>query len=89
MFTPEINLFTPKLNKLYRSIHITLHQVISYSKLPPLTHTNGTDTHEESGRIGPAADNPLVSRTSFYAVSCDFSTVDISTAQALVFESAG
>ena len=32
------------------SIHITLHQVISYSKLPPLTHTNGTDTHEESGR---------------------------------------
>ena len=32
------------------SILITLHQVISYSKLPPLTHTNGTDTHEESGR---------------------------------------
>ena len=32
------------------SIHITLHQVISYSKLPPLTHTNGTDTHEERGR---------------------------------------
>ena len=32
------------------SIHITLHQVISYSKLQPLTHTNGTDIHEESGR---------------------------------------
>ena len=32
------------------SIHITLHQIISYSKLPPLPHTNGTDTHEESGR---------------------------------------
>ncbi len=32
------------------SIHITLHQVISYSKLPSLMHTNDTDTHEESGR---------------------------------------
>ena len=38
---------------------------------------------------GAAADSPLVSRTSFRAVSCDFSTVDISTAQALLFESAG
>jgi hypothetical protein len=32
------------------SIHITLHQVISYSKLQLLTHTNDTDTHEERGR---------------------------------------
>ena len=32
------------------SIHITLHHVISYSKLPPLTHTNDTDTHAESRR---------------------------------------
>ena len=48
-------------------------------------------SHESpySSRIGAAADIPLVSRTSFHAVSCYFSTVDISTAQALLFESAG
>jgi hypothetical protein len=49
-------------------------------------------SHESpySSRIGAAAaESPLVSRRSFHAVSCDFPTDDISTAQALLFESAG
>jgi hypothetical protein len=48
-------------------------------------------SHESpySSRIGAATESPLVSRTSFHAMSCDFPTADISTAQALLFESAG
>jgi hypothetical protein len=48
-------------------------------------------SHESpySSRISAAAESPLVSRTSFHAVSCDFPTADISNAQALLFESAG
>ena len=61
-FTPEINLFTPKLNNLYCTVtisHWTRSVLILNCRIgairPPRNcftepHTNGTDTHEESGR---------------------------------------